>query len=215
MECQAFLSAIDDIRGIGTALKVTKFEITPVPAPRNTKNSKNMHKWTDEYCIKADNEYFQKTLAETGVGKKGTLLYAKQRAVRYIEYKMKLKQIAEQINYVQAQDGFALWFLFPVTKSWTKKKKKEMIGSLHKLQLDSDNLVKGFFDGIMPKALRFMGEKGGNDDRKISSFSAFKIWCPEEMDPCIYIAEYPVTQYLDAFWKDILPLAGFDIKKTP
>jgi Holliday junction resolvase RusA-like endonuclease len=197
---------IDDIRGIGTATKVTMFDIVPCPAPRSTRHTKNMHLWTDEYCIGADKAYFEKT------GTKGTLLYEKQRKLRYMEYKLNLKNLAELIQYKQPEDAFAIWFFIPVTKSWTKKKKREMIGQCHKIQLDTDNLVKGFLDGIMPKALRFLGQKGGNDDRKVSSFAAFKVWCPEDMTGRIFVAEYPRLQFMDAFWKDIKPLVNFDIQ---
>lgn len=191
---------IDNIQGIGTPLQVTLFDITPCPAPRSTKNTKSMPYWSDEYCMKKDAEYLKKT------GKKGTLLYAKNRELRYKNYKFELKKMAENSNFVMPEDAFAIWFLFPVTKSWTKKKKKEMEWQLHKIQLDLDNLTKGFFDSIMPKALRFLGQKGGNDDRKISSFCAFKLWCPENMSARIYIAEYPKEQFKQAFFKDIEPL---------
>jgi len=49
-----------------------------------------------------------------------------------------LKTIPEQIK--------RLCFIFPVTESWTKKKKKEMLGDYHKQRPDLSNLLKAIED---------------------------------------------------------------------
>lgn len=92
---------------------------------------------------------------------------------------------------------FAIWFYIPAPKSWRKKEREQKTGGPHMTTPDCDNLLKAFFDGIMPRKNKTKKEKG-SDDRKIHCYTAFKVWCPAS-EGRIVIAEYAQSHFLEAF----------------
>ena len=72
-----------------------------------------------------------------------------------------------------------------------------MEGQPHQSTPDCDNLLKAFFDSVMPRANKAKGEKGA-DDRKIHCYAAFKVWVRPE-NACIKIVEYGGNDFLAAF----------------
>lgn len=42
---------------------------------------------------------------------------------KYFQYKEQLKLHSQEIGFIMPQDAFFMWFLMPMPKSWTKKKK--------------------------------------------------------------------------------------------
>ncbi len=63
--------------------------------------------------------------------------------LRYWEYKDKLNALLDDIPA-----SCRVIFHLPMPKSWSKKKKKEMIGKPHQQRPDIDNLIKAVFDCI-------------------------------------------------------------------
>lgn len=61
--------------------------------------------------------------------------------------------------------GADINFYIPMPKSWTKKKKREYLGSPHQQTPDLDNLLKALFDALFKK------------DQHIWSVKATKVWC--------------------------------------
>jgi Holliday junction resolvase RusA-like endonuclease len=72
-----------------------------------------------------------------------------------------------------------------------------MEGQPHQSTPDCDNLLKAFFDGIMPRRNRTQGQKGC-DDRKIHCYSAFKVWVKPE-NACIQVVEYDQDDFIACF----------------
>ena len=64
----------------------------------------------------------------------------------------------------QSLDGKSITFLMPMPKSWSKKKKMEMVGQPHRQRPDIDNLAKALFDALY------------EDDSGIASVSLRKMW---------------------------------------
>lgn len=85
------------------------------------------------------------------------------RAQRYWEFK---KQVA--LHKVKIQEGYShILFGIPMPKSWSKKKKREMVGKPHQQAPDLDNMIKGLCDAIY------------DDDKVVWSFCAMKVWAKE------------------------------------
>ena len=61
-------------------------------------------------------------------------------------------------------DGADITFYLPMPKSWTKSKKKEMLGNPHRQKPDLDNLIKALGDALH------------GDDSHIASIAARKVW---------------------------------------
>jgi Holliday junction resolvase RusA-like endonuclease len=58
-------------------------------------------------------------------------------------------------------------FYFPMPKSWSQKKKDKMVGEPHKQRPDTDNVVKGIQDSLLP------------EDCKVWHIEAKKFWSVE------------------------------------
>ena len=67
--------------------------------------------------------------------------------VKYWEFKESLEKF-----YLRHENGqIAITFNIPVPKSWSNKKKFEMIGQPHQQKPDIDNLVKAYMDAVLPE----------------------------------------------------------------
>lgn len=65
---------------------------------------------------------------------------------------------------VTVEDGDRIFFMLPMPKSWSKRKKAEMKGMPHRQKPDIDNLCKALFDAIFA------------DDCHIASIQLYKHW---------------------------------------
>lgn len=84
------------------------------------------------------------------------------RVARYFAYREILKvfniEIPPNVKLVE------LDFVIPMPKSWSKKKKTEMLEQLHRQKPDIDNLIKAFLDSIC------------GDDAYVPAVLACKSW---------------------------------------
>jgi len=64
---------------------------------------------------------------------------------KYFDYRDALRLL---VGVIDVPDCVDIRFRFAVPESWSKKKKEEMIGKLHKQTPDGDNLVKSVLDGL-------------------------------------------------------------------
>lgn len=198
-------------------IKSSFFEIEPMSALRSTRTQTWLVKATAEYVQEYQNSYVQKWMKngkEVWVRKEGTknekVLSSAPNYVRtrkylqaMLDYKDRLKEIASDIGYIQAEDAFFIWFLFPMPKSWTKKKKSEMAMKLHKNKKDTDNLLKSFFDAIAPRRNSFSKGTDLIDDRVISSFACAKIYVPDDTQFGIMVNQYSLEDFLEPFLYDL------------
>lgn len=87
---------------------------------------------------------------------------------RFWDYKDALKKESFKKGFVMPESGYHLTFILPISQSWSKKKKVEMIGKPHRMKPDKDNLEKGFLDSILKedsvvwdgRVTKLWGEKG-------------------------------------------------------
>ena len=63
--------------------------------------------------------------------------------LRYRVYKNIIRLQCKELDC-----ALQLLFELPMPKSWSKKKKKEMLGQPHQQKPDIDNLVKGLLDAV-------------------------------------------------------------------
>jgi hypothetical protein len=159
-------------------IKSSFFPIEPMSALRSTRTQTWLVKVSEEYITEYQNSFikkFTKLGSVVWVRKEGTKdekvlksepSYIKTR--KYLkamfDYKDDIKKIALEIGYIQPEDAFFIWFLFPMPKSWTKKKKAEMAYKFHKNKKDADNLFKGFSDSVAPRKNSFSKGSGIIDD---------------------------------------------------
>lgn len=64
-------------------------------------------------------------------------------------------------------DGADITFYLPIPQSWSKRKKREMLGEPHRQKPDLDNLIKALGDALY------------GDDSCIASIQARKVWSNE------------------------------------
>jgi len=76
-------------------------------------------------------------------------LSRKRRLERYNDYKDDLRTLAKKARFEMPVAGMALYFYFPMPKSWSVKKKVILKGQYHLQKPDIDNLEKGFFDSLV------------------------------------------------------------------
>jgi Holliday junction resolvase RusA-like endonuclease len=91
------------------------------------------------------------------------------KAARYFAYKDELRAAAYNARYELGESIRAI-FVLPVPKSWSKKKRAEMIGQVipHQQTPDSDNLMKALKDTLAlsdayvwdERATKVWGEEG-------------------------------------------------------
>jgi len=91
--------------------------------------------------------------------------------VRYWEFADKLRAAAAAEDF-KLGDIIHMEFHIAMPKSWSKKKKKEMIGQPHQLpkRMDIDNLQKSVYDILRPA-----------DDGMIYDVQARKVWSDKPM----------------------------------
>jgi Holliday junction resolvase RusA-like endonuclease len=118
---------------------------------------------------------------------------------KYNAYKEELRWQIAKMGFEMPVGYFAIWFCIPFPASWMPRKTKcrEMEGMPHQNTPDCDNLLKAFFDAVMPRKNKTRQEKG-SDDRKIHCYAAFKIWVKPE-DACIKIVEYDQSEFMSQF----------------
>ncbi len=80
---------------------------------------------------------------------------------KYYRFKDAVKSHHISIDY---EENFEITFNISMPKSWSKKKRREMLGRPHKQKPDIDNLLKAYFDCVM------------NDDSVVWSVKAQKFW---------------------------------------
>lgn len=90
------------------------------------------------------------------------------RLERYNEYKISLLALAKSQRFLPTEQGHHITFYIPVSKSWTKAKKKQYHLQLHQEQPDIDNLTKSFFDSLLP------------EDKHIADIHITKRWVNQE-----------------------------------
>jgi Holliday junction resolvase RusA-like endonuclease len=56
--------------------------------------------------------------------------------------------VRQNINSYDIPEAYHLIFLLEMPKSWSQKKKSEMLGKPHQQKPDKDNLEKGFLDAV-------------------------------------------------------------------
>ncbi len=78
---------------------------------------------------------------------------------KYFAYKEALKLHGQKIGFIMPQDAFFMWFLMPMPRTWTKKKKAAMAFQLHKNKKDTDNLSKAIKDALAPRKNNFLDTK--------------------------------------------------------
>jgi len=69
-----------------------------------------------------------------------------------------------QLKRVRCYSGDNVTFIMPMAKSWSKKKRDEMLGQPHTQTPDLDNLLKALWDACL------------DDDAHIHTITARKIW---------------------------------------
>ncbi len=80
--------------------------------------------------------------------------------LRYYAFKHQCKSAGIKLQ----QSGINVVFEIPMPKSWSKKKKAEMVGKPHQQKPDLDNLIKALFDACL------------DEDCEIWQFTASKVW---------------------------------------
>lgn len=173
------------------AKKETVIKIHPSTHVRSTQGDRWLFAVEDEYL----EDYDQKKILLTG--RKGGNLRRKRQLEKYNAYKEEVRWWAAQNRFQMPLGWFAIWFYIPAPKSWRKKERAEKIGQPHMSTPDCDNLLKAFFDGIMPRRNKTKQEKG-SDDRKIHCYAAFKVWCDQDQAR-IEIKEYDQFEFEAAF----------------
>ena len=172
-------------------LKITVIPIHPSTHVRSTQGDRWLFKVSDEYLA----NYDQKRLKEKG--KVGRNLLRKRQLEKYNAYKEELRWWVKQKGFRMPTGYFAIWFCIPHPKSWRKKKIQENLYKEHQDTPDFDNLLKSFFDSVMPRKSKTSGEKGC-DDRRIHCCATFKIWVKED-EACIKIVEYDKWEFISQF----------------
>ena len=100
---------------------------------------------------------------------------AKPRQTRSDKWKqrpcvLKYRAFADELRYkcklagIKIDSELDIEFNIPMPKSWSKKKKAEMLWKPHQQKPDIDNLVKALLDSLLP------------EDSHIWKISASKIW---------------------------------------
>jgi Holliday junction resolvase RusA-like endonuclease len=82
----------------------------------------------------------------------------------YFKYKDDLRKV---MGVYELGLSLNIVFYIPMPKSWSKKKRAEMVGTYHDQKPDIDNLAKGFMDAF------------GSDDKHVAVLHAEKFWAEE------------------------------------
>ncbi len=85
--------------------------------------------------------------------------------LRYWDNKDALISAGQKVGFTELPTEMGFIFEIPMAKSWSKKKKSEMLGQLHQQKPDLDNLIKAVKDSF------------GKDDSHVAVYtSAKKVW---------------------------------------
>ena len=84
--------------------------------------------------------------------------------VRYREYKDQINELGIDVPGT----GSRMIFVMPMPKSWSNKKKAQMLGQPHKQKPDTDNMIKAVLDSVHKEdsqiyhvdGLKFWGNEG-------------------------------------------------------
>lgn len=182
--------------------KITTIPIQPATHVRSTQGDKWLFAVSEAYLEEYDTRKIEST------GRKGGNLRRRRQLEKYNSYKDALRLWAAVNRFKMPLGYFAIWFFLPMPKSWRPKKQADMAGKPHQSTPDCDNLLKSFFDGIMPRKNKTRKEKGA-DDRRIHCYAAFKVWCPA-VEARTLIVEYDHLPFLQSFQisDDHLPLVA-------
>lgn len=93
----------------------------------------------------------------------------KRRYHKYIDYKKNVAEEARRVLYMPRTDNFWVKFYLPMPKSWSRKKRNILAWEPHLKTKDTDNLVKGFIDGLFP-----------DQDSIVWDYRATKFWTPSD-----------------------------------
>ena len=183
-----------------TPVKNTTIDIEPATNVRMVQKERWLlsEEVTYEYLHGLDNK---KLLCEISAGKelpkRGTLESRKKQLEISAAHKQEIKDWVIRNEYKMPLGFSAVWFYVPMPPSWRKKKRAEMLYTVHQNTPDLDNYLKQLYDAIMPRKNRMRGEKG-MDDRKIYCYAAFKVWV-EWDEACIKILEYSKEEFMYIF----------------
>ena len=83
-----------------------------------------------------------------------------------LKYRAFRDRLREKAGDYTPSDGDIIHFHVAMPKSWSKKKRKEMIGKPHKQRPDLDNFLKGFWDAF-------------GEDSHLSDVTVRKVWAIE------------------------------------
>lgn len=86
--------------------------------------------------------------------------------LKYWDYKDDLNKWANENNFTLGEE-ICVVFNIPIPKSWSKKKKAEMLNANHKQKPDIDNLLKGLMDALL------------EEDSHVHTVFSRKIWAEE------------------------------------
>lgn len=172
-------------------VKISTIPIYPSTNVRSTQGDRWLFAVTDEYL-----EEYDKKRLETH-GRLGRNLTRKRQLEKYNAYKEEIRYWAEKNKFTIPTGYFSIWFHVPYPKSWRGPKIKQFNGAPHTSTPDLDNMLKALFDGLMPRRNRISGGIGA-DDRKIHSYSAFKVWCTPGEER-IVVVEYKKEDFLKVF----------------
>lgn len=81
-----------------------------------------------------------------------------------IDYRKALQWEAKRNKFEMPRQGAFIKFYLPIPKSFSVKKRKQLAFQVHESKPDVDNILKPFFDALVPK------------DQIISDFRASKFW---------------------------------------
>ena len=87
-------------------------------------------------------------------------------ATRYFEYCNRLRSIVLDSDFdakVLTKNYYHLIFNFPLSKSWSKKKKLSLEDEPYNKHPDKDNIEKGFLDALLPSYPKNLGTKAKRD----------------------------------------------------
>ena len=87
--------------------------------------------------------------------------------MRYRQFADELRLACQYDEFIPSQE-LIIEFHMPMPKSWSKKKKLEMIGRYHTVTPDLDNLIKSCVGALFSKTER--------DDACVYSIVAKKVW---------------------------------------
>lgn len=85
-----------------------------------------------------------------------------------LRYRAFRDELRLKLGDFKLSDDFSIVFGLPFPKSYSKKKRAELLGKPHQVKPDLDNLVKSFSDAVRGK--------GEENDSRIHHFEARKVW---------------------------------------